>query len=426
MTNEEILRQTKDALDKAIEQKKISQELLKNLGPAVIDVLKPILEEIAQNSKLSKEELIDALSQIKINIPKIEVPKAQIDVNIPEIKVPEPKVIVNVPKIEIPKIPEIKIPVIKVPKPEVNISPLFKIPEIKMPEEMNIKGWINLMGYDKGFLSNPFPVQIRDKDGKPVDFGGSITQILGGGGKHDYFTIRGFTQSAYSELTNADGRLRVSVETGGSGLTDNELRATAVPVSQVSGANWSVYATGFGASVGATILNGEGASLDPRDRNWTITETVAVSGALDTVKASGIARTTNPTAVSDGDNQRFSVDDLGRQLVRPVQVRDLTLTAYATLTTGTETTLKAAVAGSYLDLIYVMGANNSDAAVTVDIRAVTAGNVMMTLQIPANGTAGIACPVPLPQDETGNNWTADMADITGTSVYLTALFSREI
>ena len=59
--------------------------------------------------------------------------------------------------------------------------------------------------------------------------------------------LRGFTQSAYSELTNADGRLRVSVETG-SGLTDNELRATAVPVSQVSGANWSVYATGFGAS----------------------------------------------------------------------------------------------------------------------------------------------------------------------------------
>ena len=31
MTNEEILRQTKDALDKAIEQKKISQELLKIL-----------------------------------------------------------------------------------------------------------------------------------------------------------------------------------------------------------------------------------------------------------------------------------------------------------------------------------------------------------------------------------------------------------
>ena len=70
--------------------------------------------------------------------------------------------------------------------------------------------------------------------------------------------------------------------------------------------------------VEADNFNGEGASLDPRDRNWTITETVAVSGALDTVKASGIARTTNPTAVSDGDNQRFSVDDLGRQLVRPV------------------------------------------------------------------------------------------------------------
>ncbi len=432
------LEQAKKALEEAVIQKKLSQEILKNLGPAVIETIKPALEEIAKNSKLSKEELIDALSKIKIDIPKADIPKAEVEVKIPEIKIPEPKVIVNVPKIETPKIPEIKIPAIKVPKPEVTVN-IPKFPEFpKFPEEMDIKGWVNLMSYDKGFLHNPLPVQIRDVNGKPIDFGGSITQILGaGGGKHDFYTIKGFSQSAYAELMNADGRLRVSVETGGSGLTDAELRAIAVPVSQVSGASWSTEATQAGTwniatvtgitnSIGATILSGDGNSLDPRNRNWTITETLVVSGALDTIKASGIARQTNPTAVSDGDNQRIALDDLGRQLTRPIQVRDLTLTAYATLTNGTETTLKAAVAGSYLDLIYIMGANNSDAAITVDIRAVTAGNVMMTLQIPANGTAGIACPVPLPQDETGNNWTADIVDITGTSVYLTALFSREI
>lgn len=479
--------------------------MIGDIGNGIIKSLDPLLAEITKQSRLTNEELKKILEEIKL-------PEPNINYQPPEVIVPDIK------------IPDIKIPEIKIPK--------IEIPDIKMPHEMDIKGWVNLMGYDKGFFHNPLPVQIRDANGKPIDFGGSITQILGaGGGKHDFYTIKGFSQSAYAELMNADGRLRVSmetgstgltdtelralsvpisqvsgsiwstavidifgstaatnvfnadnrikvsVETGGSGLTDAELRATAVPVSQVSGVRWSTEATqgtspwvvsatdldvrdlanvtdsvsvyqvsghkwsteatqagtwniatvtGITNSIGATILSGDGNSLDPRNRNWTITETLVVSGALDTIKASGIARTTNPTAVSDGDNQRIALDDLGRQLTRPVQVRDLTLTAYATLTNGTETTLKAAVAGSYLDLIYIMGANNSDAAVTVDIRAVTAGNVMMSIQIPANGTAGIACPVPLPQDETGNNWTADLPDVTGTTVYLTALFSREI
>ncbi len=481
------------------------------IGKDMVVALTPVISQLAEQSKISKNEIIEGIKEA-IEELRIEVPPADItipDIIIPDIRVPEAKVTVNVPP--------------------------FKIPPLEWPNgNMPIEGWVRLQGID---LSHPLPVQLRDKDGKPVNLFENLTTLVsqgGSGGKHDFFTIKGFNQSAYSEIMNAYGRLRVSmetggagltdtelrassvpvaqvsgaiwstavidifgstaasnvfnadnrikvsVETGGSGLTDAELRASAVPVAQASGANWSVYATGFGASVaatllngdgnsldprdrnwsitetvpistaqsfevkqvsgfndsvyvtgfgasvGASLLNGEGNSLDPRDRNWTITEIVAVSGSLDTVKSIGIARQTNPTAVSDGDNQRFSTDDLGRQLVRPVQARDLISTAYATLTNGTETTLKAAVAGAYLDLIYVMGANNSDVAVTVDIRAVTGGNIIMTLQVPANGTAGVACPVPLPQDETGNNWTADMGDITGTSVYLSALFSKEI
>lgn len=144
------------------------------------------------------------------------------------------------------------------------------------------------------------------------------------------------------------------------------------------------------------------------------------------IKVGGIARTANPTAVAAGDRVSATYDDVGRQLMRPVQVRDLTRTARVALANGTETTLLAASAASYHDLIYLMAANNSDAAVSLDIRAVTAGNIMMTVQVPANGTAGIAAPVPLPQDETGNNWTIDMPDITGTTITVTALFSREV
>jgi hypothetical protein len=125
---------------------------------------------------------------------------------------------------------------------------------------------------------------------------------------------------------------------------------------------------------------------------------------------------------------KASFDDLGRQLTR-TQVRDLLSTAYVSLTTGTETTLLSATAGFYYDLVYIMGANASDAVATVDIRGVTGGNILMTLVVPPYGTAGVSLPTPLPQtgsDGTGNNWTADMNDITGTTVYVSALFSKEV
>jgi hypothetical protein len=95
------------------------------------------------------------------------------------------------------------------------------------------------------------------------------------------------------------------------------------------------------------------------------------------------------------------------------------------VTNGTETTLKAGVAGAYLDCIMLVGSNNSDAAVSVDIRAVTAGSIVHTLRIPANGTAGWAPSVPWPQDETGNNWTVDGPDETGRTLTFSALFSKE-
>ena len=641
------LEQVKKALDEAIAQKKISQEMLKNLGPAIIETLQPVLAEIAENSKISREEILDALSQLKINIPDIDVPHATVEVKIPDIIVPEPKVTVNVPEIKLPEFPPF--PEIKVPKAEVKVNvPTIKLPPFVWPkEDMPIRGWAELMGLFKD-TSNPISVQLRDAEGNPIKLFENLTQIVGGGGggKSDHFTIKGFGASAYSELTNADGRLRVSVETGGSGLTDNELRASAVPVSQasgaiwstavteifgstitssvlnadnrlrvsletggsgltdaelrassvpveqVSGSIWSTYVTGAAASTYAELLNPDGrvkvelptgssgltdnelrassvpvsqvsgsiwstyvtgalnsllvgyesgdsrikvelptgssgltdtelrASAVPVSQvsgvSWSteatqagtwnigtvttvtgvtnsisasivdssgvqysgsnpvpITGSVSVTGSVSStgayllngdgtyrdtmpisgsvsvsgsitstvvtgtvvsdavddgsapVKTGGIARTDNPTAVAGGDTVSASYDDLGRQLMR-TQARDLISTAYVSVTNGTETTLKAGVAGSYLDLIYMMGTNNSDAAITVDIRAVTAGNVQTSIRIPANGTAGVALPTAIPQDETGNNWTIDLPDVTGTTVTVSALFSKEI
>ena len=289
-----------------------------------------------------------------------------------------------------------------------------------------------------------------------------------------------FRTTVTSNLINADDRLRVSLETGGSGLTDAELRATAVPVSQLSGAVWSTnLATALDLTIDSiSVAQVSGANYTVNlpasslvhqvsGANWSVNvalqdfalEVKQVSGsnnsvyitgssgttvvvgdiisdAADTgeapVKFGGIARTANPTAVAANDRVSATFDDLGRQLVRPVQVRDLIATAYVAKTSGstfgTETTLLAATAAAMFDLIYVIGTNDSDAAISCDFRGVTAGNVLMTIRIPANGTAGIATPIPLPQttSDTGNAWTIDLPDVTGTNVAVSALFSKEV
>lgn len=231
---------------------------------------------------------------------------------------------------------------------------------------------------------------------------GSVDSVIVNSG-----TLTGITNalevkqvSGTTDSVSVVGSVSVNV-----GLTDTELRASTLDVKQVSG------------SVNSVIVNSIGVSL----------ETKQVSGFSDSIEVHGIARQTNPTAVADAAVVTASYDDLGRQLTRPIQVRDLISTARVQLTTGTEATLLAAGgAGVYYDLIYVMGANTSDAAIGVDFRSVTAGNIEFSLQIPANGTVGVATPVPIPQGNPNNNWTADMGDYTNTTINISALFSKEI
>lgn len=102
MNPNEALQKAKEALTRAIEARKLNEDFLKSVGPAILDALTPVLREIADNSKLSKEELLSAIAGIDINVPKVEVPKAEVQVQIPEIKVPQPVVNVSVPEIKIP------------------------------------------------------------------------------------------------------------------------------------------------------------------------------------------------------------------------------------------------------------------------------------------------------------------------------------
>lgn len=563
----------KEVLAQAIETKKQSKSILAQVGTAVIEMLKPFLEKLSADQQQSNDDLLNEIRNIEITVTP-ELKASEVTVNVPEIKVPAPQVTVNVPPIEVPEAKvTVKIPPIKVPKPEVTVNiPKFDLPQF--PEEMEVKGWLKMQGFDNGLLSNPLPVQIRSADGTPVNWGalfggagsggngprrvkidntasepipitGTISATFSadfGQGETGAETLRtvaatdsvqsvnvtgAFGSTVATGLINADNRLRVSLETGGSGLTDAELRATAVPVSQVSGAIDSVYVTGAAASTFAEIMNPDGrvkvelptgssgltdtelratavpvsqlsgaawsvfatnpagngdeatalrvviagnssasvvataTDFDIRDLtqasdsvrvyqvsdgNYSVnvTNTVTVTGSLTSVVAvgavvadavddgsapvqiGGTARAANPTKVAGNDVVKASFDTIGRQIMRPVQVRGLIATAYISLSNGTETTLLAASAGVFHDCISVVGANTSSAAAVVHLRAVTGGNIVASFEIPSGGTAGVSFPVPYPQDETGNNWTADMDDITGTTVYLTGLFSKEV
>lgn len=534
------------------ESSKMRKELMEVVGADLASSLAPLLAEMAGqsagNSEVLVDKLVNALKTLKIQVP---------DIN--------PKIEVNVPDIYVPPI---ELPTINVPQPRVNVNvPNVIVPELKMPTEMNVRGMVSLEGIN---LQNPLPVQLRDENGKPVSLLGSLTQVIGGGAsgaRTDFFTIKGFTQSAFAEFMNPDGRIKVELPTGATGLTDLELRASSVPVEQVSGSMWSVYVSGSTGTIGATILDSSGVqysgsnplpvvitsgaaattavqNLDG-DGNYRgtfpVEGTVAVSGITNTVgatilngdgtyrdsfpvtgtfyqatqpvsiasmpstpvtgtfwqatqpvsgtvlvsditastksalidstgiqysgsnplpttivsgyltscvavgatlhdaadigaapqKVGGVAVTTaNPTAVAGGDIVNFRGDDLGRQLIRPVQVRDLISTAYVNKVTGstfgTETTLFSGATNTYHDLIYVLASNDSTVAIGVDIRGTLAGNVLMHLEIPANGTVGIATPVPLPAGDVGASWTIDLPDVTGTNVYMSALFSKEI
>lgn len=230
---------------------------------------------------------------------------------------------------------------------------------------------------------------------------------------------------------DASGNLKVNVAAGTTGATEfNEDDAH-------SSGDAGVQMLGVRKDEPGALA---GASLDyapfQTDSLGNVRMTAYVSGdvaadaadAGNPVKTGGVARQTNPTAVADADRVSASFDDLGRQVMTLHQVRDLRKTALASPTTGAETTLLAATAGSFHDLLYVFGANTSNAAVTAILRDASGGNAVAYLEIPAESTAGFCPSSPVPQSFTGNDWTVetDGSDVSNTTVHYTALFTTEV
>jgi hypothetical protein len=141
------------------------------------------------------------------------------------------------------------------------------------------------------------------------------------------------------------------------------------------------------------------------------------SGATDAgnpAKIGGLAKTANPTAVTDGQRVAALFDKLGKQVVVGA-IRDLKGMQSTTITSSTsETTIVTAVASTFLDLYGLVLTNTSATATKVTIKDSTAGTTRAVYEVPAGDTRGFMLPVDsaLPQATVNTAWTATC----GTSV----------
>ena len=248
----DILRKTKESIDKAVEEarRKRNEEdrkfMVSAIGSDLAAALEPTLQKIADNNRITKEELRQSISEIKVEAPKVDVPHAQVDVRIPPIVVPEPRVTVNIPEI---KVPTIKIPPIKVPKPEVTVNiPPIKIPEIKVPEQK--------VSFPSSFKldnnkENPLPVILTDQKGRAYEaFGGGSA----GGGK-----IKQYQEADTDALITGLAMFAEAADNTllplqmGQGVADRALR-----VVHASDVAQSVYVTGSSGSIATVILDPDG------------------------------------------------------------------------------------------------------------------------------------------------------------------------
>lgn len=179
-------RKTLNFLRKLVKEQKALEEEEKSTQEAakfvlLLDTLDSINTEL-KSSNENTSRFTDALSQLKIEAPVVNVPEIKApEVKIPEIKVPKPEVTVNIPEIKVPKA-EVKIPEIKVPQPKVTVNvPDVIVPPITLPDEMTVEGSVSVQNSP----DNAVPVRLVDTKGNPVNVGGGASVVSGGGGSKE-------------------------------------------------------------------------------------------------------------------------------------------------------------------------------------------------------------------------------------------------
>jgi hypothetical protein len=146
---ENFKRQLQTAADEKARQRQEKERsaIFRQIGQYLNAALSPLREAVKQ--------MIGAASDMKRVASQIE--------RIGDIQIPEPRINVDLSSF---------------PAPNVTVRPVIDMPEMKFPKEMDMKGFVTLMGYDRGLLENPLPVQLRDAKGNPIKLFENLTTLI--------------------------------------------------------------------------------------------------------------------------------------------------------------------------------------------------------------------------------------------------------
>ena len=216
----------------------------------------------------------------------------------------------------------------------------------------------------------------------------------------------------HTNLRNASG---TEIATASNPVRTDPTGTTTQPVSiaatvstnlaQIAGTTTNVNAGNAAAGTQRVVLATDQLPVQVRG---PAAHDAAVSG--NPLLCGAEARTSTPTAVGNGDAVRLQADKAGRLVTTPFAPRDLVTRNNITLSSTTETTLIAALAGTFRDLTHLTLTNTSSTAVRVDIRDSTGGTVRLSMMLAADGGgAVIPFPVPYKQTTANNNWTAQLS-----------------
>lgn len=143
------------------------------------------------------------------------------------------------------------------------------------------------------------------------------------------------------------------------------------------------------------------------------------------VTIGGRAATTAPTAVTDGQVVNAMFSKTGKQVVIAT-LRTMKSSQKTTITASTtETTIiTAGAAGVFNDLYGLVLANSGASTTKVDIRDVTAGTIIATLEVPTLETRGfmLSADSGFSQTTAASAWTAQCTTST-SSLEVTAMFA---
>lgn len=217
-----------------------------------------------------------------------------------------------------------------------------------------------------------------------------------------------------------NGNVASGVADAGNPIKMGAVARSAAPSAVDAGDRVDLSADLFG-SLRILVTDIAGAALDysaPAVTEGPATAGTAV-GAFKPVLGGGQARTTNPTAASDGQIVRLTLDKLGRTVTSPHQIRELVADAAATITSSTSAaTLVAATASTYNDLISITLVNTSATGTVVQILDDDGSTVRWTGYAPPTDMRGIVFPVVLKQAATNVTWkwktVTSVASVTAT------------